>query len=77
MLRENIAAYIAKNGIKQSYIAEKTGITPIAVSNIINLKRDISAEEYVSVCNALNVTLDFFLHYSDTINASADNSVTG
>lgn len=79
MLRENIAAYIAKNGIKQSYLAKKTGITPMAVSSIVNLKRDISAEEYVSVCNALDVTLDFFLHYSDTVNenAAADDSVTG
>ena len=79
MLRENIAEKKKKNGIKQSYLAEKTGMTPIAVSSIVNLKRDISAEEYVSVCDALNVTLDFFLHYSDTVNANtaADNSVTG
>lgn len=77
MLRENIAAYIAKNGIKQSYLAEKTGMTPIAISSIVNLKRDISAEEYVSVCDALNVTLDFFLHYADTANASTDNCAKG
>ena len=76
MLRENIAAYIAKNGIKQSYLAEKTGITPMAVSSIVNLKRDISAEEYVSVCNALDVTLDFFLHCSDTVNITTTKDST-
>ena len=68
-LRENIASYLEKNGIKQTFLAERTGITPIAISTMLNLKRDISAEEYISICDALNVTLDFFVNYPDMVTA--------
>jgi len=69
MLRENIAAYLEHNGIKQNFVAEKAGITSMAMSAIINGKRALGAEEYIRICNALNVTVDYFVDTSKTIPA--------
>lgn len=60
LIRENVISYIRQNGIKQKYLSEKTGLSPSAVSSIMNCKRDIEVDEYCAICKALNVSLDYF-----------------
>lgn len=62
MVRENIADYIKRNGIKQKYIAENTNLSPSAVSQMLNGERDISAEEYVKICKLFRVSCDYFVN---------------
>lgn len=54
-INERIRAYIQSKGWKQSYIAEKSGITANKLSSILNGKRKISAMEYLDLCEALEV----------------------
>jgi transcriptional regulator with XRE-family HTH domain len=61
LVRENIAAYVKKNGIKQKFIADNIGLSPSAVSQLLNGDREISAEEYINICNLFNVSCDFFV----------------
>ncbi len=65
MIRENIILYIKRNGIKQVFLCEKTGLSPSAVSAIMNRKRDIEVDEYYAICEALGVSLDFFVEQSE------------
>lgn len=57
--------YIEEKGIKQSAIVKKTGMKKQALSDSLNGKRQISADEYVSICDALDVTPDFFTQEQD------------
>ena len=63
MVRENIAAYVKQNGIKQNFIADNIGISPSVVSQLLNGDREISAEEYISICDLFRVSCDFFVNY--------------
>ena len=47
--------YVEENGIKQSYISEQTGLSKDVVSNILNLKRKITAEEFLKICYLLKI----------------------
>jgi plasmid maintenance system antidote protein VapI len=53
-VQAKIAEYVQNNGIMQRFIAEKTGLSDVIVSNIINLKRKMTADEFVLFCKALN-----------------------
>lgn len=66
MVRENIAAYVKNNGIKQKFIADNIGISPSAVSQLLNGEREISAEEYINICNLFNVSCDYFVTNNQT-----------
>lgn len=60
-LSENINRYLENNGIMKNFLAEKTGMTQNAVSLSLNGKRKLSADEYISICQALNVPFETFL----------------
>ena len=60
MLGERIREYILKSGMKLGAVADKTGIPMNTFSAMMNGKRKITAEEYFSICVALNVPLDTF-----------------
>lgn len=60
MIAKAIADYLRENGIKQSFICKKTGLTQYSISCALKGKRKLSVEEYGLICNALNVTYDFF-----------------
>lgn len=66
MVRENIAEYVKNNGIKQKFIADNIGISPSAVSQLLNGEREISAEEYINICNLFNVSCDYFVTKKQT-----------
>ncbi len=61
MVGKRIKEYLVSNGIKQAFIAEKTGLTPMAVSDICNGGRKIDIVEYYKICKALNVPLETFV----------------
>lgn len=47
--------YIKDNGIKQSYIAEKTGIPENTLSMILNGKVKLDADKLVLIVRVLNI----------------------
>ena len=57
MITANIKAYLENNGIKQSFLSEKTGIPTTTLNATLNGNRKIQIEEYFSICEALNVKL--------------------
>lgn len=61
MVGARIKEYLTENGIKQSYLAERTGLTPSQVSDICIHDRKIDCIEYYKICKALNLELDYFL----------------
>lgn len=61
MVGKRIKEYLMSNGIKQTFIAEKTGLTPMVISDICNNGRKIDIVEYYKICKALNVPLETFL----------------
>ncbi|NGM16983.1 helix-turn-helix domain-containing protein [Eggerthellaceae bacterium zg-893] len=60
MIAENIKAYMIENNIKQGQVGLKAGMTPQALSESLMGKRKLSIDEYVSLCDALHVSVDFF-----------------
>lgn len=60
MIVESIAEYLKQNGIKQTFICEKTGLTKHSISTALNGKRKLSVEEYEKICLALDVPYSFF-----------------
>ena len=61
MVRDAIKQYLYENGIKQSYLAKKIGMSAPTLSALLNGKRSFEIEEYVSICNALELPFDFFM----------------
>ena len=55
-----IKEYLEKNGIKQSFVADKVGISPSQMSEICNKGRSIDCVTYYKICSTLNVPLDMF-----------------
>jgi len=62
MVGARIKEYLVKNGIKQSFLVEKTGISASQISDICTGRRkDINVVEYYKICSALGVSLDYFV----------------
>lgn len=53
-VQKNITDYIRDNGIRQNYVAEKAGIKPNKFSLIMNMKRKLQLDDFVSMCRAIN-----------------------
>ena len=60
MQGSDIKKFLEDNGIKQNYLSGKTGISPCILNMILNNKRKIEANEYMKICDALSVPLDYF-----------------
>lgn len=61
MVGAKIKEYLQQNGIKQSFLADKTGLTNSQISDICNHDRKIDAIEYYKICKVLDVPLDTFV----------------
>ena len=61
MIYEQIANYLKRNGIKQSFLAENTSLSRQAISEALNGRRKITVEEYADICKALNVSVNRFI----------------
>lgn len=53
--------YLVERGIKQIFLAKKTGIPRHKLCNSLNGKRRITFEEYELICGALDVNTDEFI----------------
>lgn len=60
-LAENINVYLIEQGIKKKYVAEKSGISENAFNLALNGKRRLLADEYVRICQTLNVPFSQFV----------------
>lgn len=61
MVGKKISEYLVANGIKQTFLADKTGMTSSVISDICNSKRKIDCIEYFKICKALNLPLEYFM----------------
>ena len=60
MIGSEIKTYLSEKGIKQAFLAEKTGLSNSQVSDICNHDRRVDCIEYYKICKALELPLDFF-----------------
>jgi transcriptional regulator with XRE-family HTH domain len=60
MIGKRIAEYLAENGIKQSFVCEKVGLSPSQMSDICKKGRSVDCVTYYKICKALNVPLEKF-----------------
>ena len=60
MRGSDIKEYLIENGIKQSYVSEKTGIPAPILNMMLNDNRKIEANEYMRICDAIGVPLEQF-----------------
>lgn len=56
----NIKQYMMSNGISQSFVSSKTNIPTTTLNAILNSKRNLLAEEYFLICEALAIPLQTF-----------------
>jgi transcriptional regulator with XRE-family HTH domain len=61
MVGAMIKQYLSEHGIKQTYLAQSTGLTDQMISDICNNDRKIDCVEYYKICKALNLPLEYFL----------------
>lgn len=71
MKGSDIKAYLIENGIKQSYVSEKTGISAPILNAILNNNRKIEANEYMRICDAIGVPLEQFQPKQKAASASS------
>jgi transcriptional regulator with XRE-family HTH domain len=60
MLGEKIKIFIKANGIKQTFLANKLGVSNSTLNAMLNGNRNITAEEYFKICQTLNVSVETF-----------------
>lgn len=65
MVGKRIGQYLTDNGIMQSFVAEKAGISKSKMSDICNKDRSIDCITYYKICKALNTPLEQFLKDED------------
>lgn len=58
---ENVRTYIKKNGLNQSSIAKKAGISSKTFDAILNGKQTLYPEDLRAICYALNVRPEKFM----------------
>lgn len=61
MISEHIAEYFATRGIKQKTVAEAIGLSAAAMSEMLAGRRKLSADEYVAICDFLEVPYSRFI----------------
>lgn len=62
-VRDCLRNAIEDLGYKQVFIAEKVGMNVQQVSDIVNKRRRLEANEMVDFCKAMNITPDKLLMY--------------
>lgn len=61
IINQKIKKYLEERGITQAFLVTNTGISQEKISNMLNCKRKISADELLKICEALKVSADLFL----------------
>lgn len=65
MIVDSLAKYISDHGIKQKAIADHLGIAPSSMSALLLGNRRMSADEYVAICDFLDVPYSKFVNQDD------------
>ena len=60
MLGTLIKKYLDDHGIKQSFVAQQTGLTDRMISDICNKDRKVDAMENYKICKVLGLPADYF-----------------
>ena len=63
MVNDRIRAAIRDSGLKQRYIADRTGLKEQFLSAILNGSRRVTADEFFSLCQVLNMTPEELYNY--------------
>lgn len=61
MVGRCIKEFLTGNGIKQSYLSEKTGISEAAISRMLSGNQKIDVMDYFRICQALNQPMTKFI----------------
>ena len=61
VVQSKVAQYLEELGIKQSWLAQKTGLTDNMISGILNGKRKMTADEFVRICKAIGKNPNDFM----------------
>jgi len=74
VIAERIKSYVQEKGYKQVVIADKVGMTKVAMSETLNGNRNMTAEEYVRICDFLEVPYSQFADgaYQSDVQAGGD-----
>lgn len=65
---QKVKQYLEEHGIRQSFVAEKCGISTSTFNSMLNGKRKMYAEDLRMICYALEVPPEAFIEYSGKIN---------
>lgn len=60
MIAANIRKYLEEKGITQEWLAQKIGMSKQAMSATLKGTRRLTADEYVDICAALGLSMDYF-----------------
>lgn len=60
MVGLRIKKFLDENGIKYSFVSEKTGVPMNILSPLLNDKKKMSAEQYFLICEAIGVDANTF-----------------
>lgn len=69
MVAKRIKKYIDERGIKQTFIAQQTGMSDSVISDIFSRGRKIEVTEYYKICQALGVPFETFLKDEEEVAA--------
>lgn len=58
---DEMRKYMDQIGVKQGWVANNAGMTLNAMNLVMNKKRTLKADEYLAICEVLNVPLDSFV----------------
>ena len=64
---ENYAKYVDDNGIKQTFISERSGIGQQKVNKLLNQINELKVEDFVRLCKAVRKTPNYFLDIEDKL----------
>jgi len=59
-LQAQIKQHLEAFGIKQVWLQKQLNINLVTLNLLLNEKRGMTADEYISICKALNLPLDYF-----------------
>lgn len=65
VVQSKVAQYLEEQGIKQSWLAQKTGLTDNMISGILNGKRKMTADEFVRICKAIGKNPNDFMEVNN------------
>lgn len=64
-MNKKIKKFLEENNITVKELAEKSKINVRCLYDIFNANRKISAEEYIAICYALNVKMEYFIEKNE------------